>query len=322
MKLVITVDVEEEGLFTGRYPRIPSGVKSVHELARVEFITREFRFPLTLLVTYPAAVDRECGRVLRSWRRELGAEIGAHLHPWNTPPFPKLPFPEPVRSDLLPDPLIRAKLESLTEAMGNRLEVKPASFRMGRFDLSAGMRRLLPACGLHTDSSVVPYRLMENGADHFLAENDPFWWDGNEAGGDSLLEVPLTQLALFPRLSAELYRVSCRMTGKGRLKLFSTFRALGVVGIQPAWYSLPSMQWAARLHHSRGGKVLTLFFHSTELLPGASPYSPSDAAVRRLTEKIRRFLRWLTTRYSIEGMTLSQLHRSIHTTLKPVTSDE
>jgi hypothetical protein len=322
MKLVITVDVEEEGLFTGRYPRVPSGVKNVQELSRIEFVSREFGLPLTLLVTYPAAVDRECGRVLRFWRRELGAEIGAHLHPWNTPPFPKLPFPEPVRSDLLPDSLLRAKLESLNEAMGKRLEVKPASFRMGRFDLGAGMRRLLPACGFHTDSSVVPYRLMANGADHFMAENDPFWWDRNETGAGSLLEVPLTQLALLPRLSAELYRVSRRMTGKRRWKLFSAFRALGVVGIQPAWYPLPSMQWAARLHHSRGGKVLTLFFHSTELLPGASPYFPSDAAVRRLTGKIRQFLRWLTNRYSIEGVTLSQLDRSIRTTLKAVTSDQ
>ncbi len=40
LKLVVTVDVEEEGLFTGRYPRIPPGVKNVQELRRIEFITR------------------------------------------------------------------------------------------------------------------------------------------------------------------------------------------------------------------------------------------------------------------------------------------
>ncbi len=317
LKLVITVDVEEEGLFTGRYPRIPPGVKNVHELRRIEFITRELGFPLTLLVTYPVTVDRKCGQILRFWHRELRAELGAHLHPWSTPPFADLPCPEPVRSDLMPDSLLRAKLESLKDAMESRLEVRPTSFRMGRFDLGEGMRRLLPACGLSTDSSVVPCRLVANGADHFMAGNEPFWWDRDEMGGDTLLEVPLTQLALLPKLAARLYRASQRLTEPRRLILHSAFRALGVVGIQPAWYSLPSMQWAARLHHARGGKVLTMFLHSTELLPGANPDYPTEAAARRLTGRIRQFLQWLTTHYSIEGVTLSQLHHSLRAAQQP-----
>ena len=44
MKLVISLDVEEEGLFSGRYPR-ESGVTNVAELRRLEFIPREFGLP-------------------------------------------------------------------------------------------------------------------------------------------------------------------------------------------------------------------------------------------------------------------------------------
>jgi hypothetical protein len=317
LKLVVTVDVEEEGLFTGRYPRVPPGVKNVYELRRIEFITREFGFPLTLLVTYPAAVELPCAKILRSWHRELGAELGAHLHPWSTPPFADLPCPEPVRSDLMPESLLRAKLESLKDVLESRLEVRAASFRMGRFDLGEGVRRLLPTCGFHTDSSVVPCRLVDNVADHFMAGNEPFWWGRDEGEGNSLLEVPLTQLTFLPELAARLYRVSQRLTEPRRLILHSAFRALGVVGIQPAWYPLSSMQWAARLHHARGGKVLTMFLHSTELLPGANPDYPTEAAVRRLTGRIRQFLQWLTTRYSIEGVTLSQLHHSLRAARQP-----
>ena len=59
MKLVISIDVEEEGLFSGAYARTPTGVSNVAELRRLEFIPREFGFPLTLLATYHVARDPE-----------------------------------------------------------------------------------------------------------------------------------------------------------------------------------------------------------------------------------------------------------------------
>jgi hypothetical protein len=63
VKLVISVDVEEEGLFFGDYPRTPPGVTNVSELGRLEFIPREFGFPLTLLVSCHAALDPGACRV-------------------------------------------------------------------------------------------------------------------------------------------------------------------------------------------------------------------------------------------------------------------
>lgn len=307
LKLVITVDVEEEGLFSGRYPRTPPGVRSVSELGRVEFITREFGFPLTLLVTYPVATHSHSRRLLSRWRRDLGAEIGTHLHPWNTPPFVDLPHAEPVPSDLIPRALLQEKLHTLNRAIQNHLSTQPRSFRMGRFDLGARIRRLLPLYGLQVDSSIVPLRRVSKGPDHFAMPTEPFRWDEIEKGTAPLLEVPLTQVALHAGLARFLDKGSRRAGVRGRDLLLSWFRHVGVVGIQPAWFPLRSMQWAAWLHHRRGGRVLTMFFHSTELLPGATPDFPSEVAVGRLTMKIHAFLTWLVTRYSVEGVTLSDL---------------
>ncbi|MCU0587242.1 MAG: hypothetical protein MUF52_03715 [Syntrophobacteraceae bacterium] len=311
LKLVITVDVEEEGLFSGRYPQVPPGVRSVRELGRLEPVSRELGLPLTLLVTHPVAVDPECGRILDRWRRQLGAEIGAHLHPWCTPPFADLAWPEPVPSDFMPRSLLKAKLESLAKAIESRWGEKPEAFRMGRFDLGPAVRRLLPDCGFRVDSSIVPCRFGPGAADHFLAGNEPFWWDEEEMGGSSLLEAPLTQVALWPGLGACVYRAALGMVGGGRYRLLSIFRTLGVVGIQPAWFPLASMRWAVRLHHARGGRVLVMFLHSTELLAGATPDYPTEASVRRLTWRIRAFLQWLAARYAVEGVTLSRLHASM-----------
>jgi hypothetical protein len=312
LKLVITVDVEEEGLFSGRYPRVPPGVGNVRELGRIEFVTRDFGLPLTLLVTYPVALDPECGEVLDRWRGELGAEIGAHLHPWSTPPFVELPGPEPFPSDLMPESLLEAKLATLSTAIRGRWGVKPSSFRMGRFDLGRTVRRLLPTFGIRTDSSLVPFRFGPGAADHFMAPNEPFWLDEGETGEGRLLEVPLTQVALMPNLAARAYELGLGLDKRRRFLLLSMLRTVAVVGIQPAWFPLASMLWAARLHGTRGGRVLTLFLHSSELLPGATPSYPSEASVQRLTRRIRLFLQWLTNTYSIEGVTLSRLHSSVH----------
>lgn len=315
LKLVITVDVEEEGLFSGRYARVPPGVHNVRELGRIELVTRDLGLPVTLLVTYPVAVDPECGGVLDRWRRELDAEIGAHLHPWSTPPFIDLPGPEPFPSDLMPESLLEAKLETLCTAIERRWGVRPESFRMGRFDFGHTLRRLLPTFGIRTDSSMVPFRFKPGGASHFMSPNEPFWLGEGETGGGRLLEAPLTQVALMPNLAARAYELGLALDKRRRFLLLSMFRNVAVVGIQPAWFPLASMLWAARLHGARGGQVLTLFLHSSELLPGATPGYPSEASVQRLTRRIRLFLQWLTSTYSIEGVTLSQLHSSVPTPL-------
>jgi hypothetical protein len=67
------------------------------------------------------------------------------------------------------------------------------------------------------------------------------------------------------------------------------------------------MQLAAHLHRRRGGRVLTLFFHSSELQPGASRLFPTEAAVRRFVAKIRAFLTWLVETGPVEGVTLAAL---------------
>ena len=172
MKLVISLDVEEEGLFSGRYPR-ESGVTNVAELRRLEFIPREFGLPLTLLVSYRVARDPAACQVLARWRDLYRAEIGVHLHPWSTPPFADLPLPEPVPAEELPRPLLRAKFAHLVQAVHASLGVTPASFRMGRFDFGPKVMGLLPEFGLRVDSSIVPLTLKGPGA-YFLAPAEPF----------------------------------------------------------------------------------------------------------------------------------------------------
>ena len=227
MKLVISIDVEEEGLFSGHYPRTPPGVTNVAELARLAFIPREFGLPLTLLVTYQVARDPAACRVLAQWRDRYGAEIGLHLHHWNTPPFADLPDPEPVASEKLPRGLLRDKFANLTDQVRNALEVTPRSFRMGRFDAGRKVFGLLPEFGLEVDSSVAPLTRKNPDPRFFLAPADPFPLAEIEPEGRPLLEVPITMVPVVagtPELVARLAAVAPPPWGE---RLGSLFRYWG-----------------------------------------------------------------------------------------------
>ncbi|MFZ0927003.1 MAG: hypothetical protein WAN11_00270 [Syntrophobacteraceae bacterium] len=307
MKLVISIDVEEEGLFCGQYARKPSGLKNVAHLRRIEFISKKFGLPLTLLATYPVACDPSCRDVLLSWRDDLRAEIGAHLHPWNTPPLEEMPFPEPVPSDLIPMPLLRAKLGNLTAAIQENLRVVPRAFRMGRFDFGEQIASLLPDHEFLVDSSIVPLRRAAGGPDHFLAPPDPHWL-GYRAEPSTILEAPLTMVPVGKLSGQLIHRLAQTLPRRKADLLLAVFRYTTVLGIHPAWYPLASMKWAARLHRQRGGKVLNMFFHSSEIAPGATPKYRTEAAVQRLVKKIGTFLEWLARTGPVHGVTLSELY--------------
>jgi hypothetical protein len=306
--LVITIDVEEEGLFSGTYPASGAGVTNVQELKRLEFIPREFGFPLTLLTTYPVAQNPAAREILISWRERHGAEIGAHLHPWNTPPFRELSHPEPIPTAQLPPDLLEAKLASLVHYLSETCGQAPRSFRMGRFDWSTGLLQLLPRYGLKVDSSMVPLTYKGEGTQNFLAPADPFWLAGPTSPDLRLLEVPVTMVPVWAFSARAWHRLAALLPANLAEALLSRFRFVGAAGIHPAWFPRLSMRLAAGLHQRRGGRVLTLFLHSSEFLPGGSPDFPDAPAVDRLVGKLRDFLAWLVQRGSVTGVTLSGLY--------------
>jgi hypothetical protein len=305
--LVITIDVEEEGLFSGNYPRAGAGVANVAELRRLEFVSREFGFPLTLLLTHPVAQDPEARRTLLAWRQKHGAEIGVHLHPWNTPPFMDLPEPEPVPTAGLPLSLVADKLATLVNCISGNFPEPPRAFRMGRFDWSPGLLDLLPGLGLSVDTSMVPLTIKGPGLQNFLAPADPFWLEGPASPGGRVLEAPVTMVPVWAGSARAVVRLAGLLPGNLGAALLSRYRFLGVAGIHPAWFPLLSMRLAVRLHRRRGGRVLNLFLHSTELFPGGSPDFPDEAAVDRLVAKLRDFLAWLVKNGPVVGVTLSGL---------------
>ncbi len=236
IRVVFSVDVEEEGLFSGRYDPVAKGVSNVAHLRRLEFVTREFGVPLTLLCTWPVLSDLGCCGILRHWREDLGAEIGAHLHPWNTPPLSGEPGQAWTPSEAMDAALLDAKLAELVRACREVTGQSPQSFRMGRFDLGPKVRALLPRHGLLVDGSIVPVTWSAALPEAFLSPADPYLLPAG--GGPGLTEAPVTMVPLSPALRAAVWRmarVSGPDAGGWLLKRFHTLGAAGTIPPGSPW---------------------------------------------------------------------------------------
>jgi len=309
VKLAVTIDVEEEGLFSGRYESRDAAVKNVGELLRLDRIFKAWGIRPTLLITYQAARHGPYHELLMGLKERWRGEIGAHLHPWNTPPLEPLPYPEPVPSECIPSELLSAKLRSLLdsiEAMGT----VPVSFRMGRFNMGPRMFTILEESGVRVDSSIAPMHKYYGGPDHLSAPADPYFPDPTNPcapGASKILEVPMTILPLTRRLGEFLDRIeNTGLLPRPWIPWFA--RNLASLPAQPFWTGPMRLKAAVRLHRARGGKVLSIFFHSSELMAGGSPVSPTNENIEALLAKLNSLLEWLTVEINAESCTLSELY--------------
>ena len=300
LRVIISLDVEEEGLFSGSYERLKPTVHNVQHLTVLKQLSLEFGIPLTLLCAHSVFMDKKACLVLEDLRDNAAAEIGAHLHHWNTPPLSSgSGSGSPERTHKLNPELLRQKLKTLLSA-GRDFQGEPLrSFRMGRWDLKAELLPMLAEEGIKVDSSICPLRAFNGGADHFLSPSDPYW---RQTPSGRILEAPISQLAIFPALAKTWHGL-----WRKKPKILDSFHFFAAMSANPLWHSAQVMRQAARTHISRGGKILNLFLHSSELMPGGSPHIPDQAAAKRIVAKLQTFIGWLFKNYNCTGIRMGDL---------------
>ncbi|MBU1565766.1 MAG: hypothetical protein KJ630_09065 [Proteobacteria bacterium] len=311
LKLLVTIDVEEEGLFTGKYSHGEAGVENVPELSLLDPIFQSLNIRPTLLISYQVAKHKPHHDYIMKLNEKWKGEIGAHLHPWNTPPIQSLPYAHPIPSQLMPEELLRSKLETLLGAL-SAMGVEAQSFRMGRFSIGCKMFSILEQAGILVDSSIVPTRKEYGGPICLVAPVDPYFPDPEDLssrGNSSVLEVPLTVLPIIPKLDLALECIA--KTFPQSSSAASWFlKYIGSLPAQPMLVGINRLKMAVRLHRHRGGTTVTLYFHSSELMPGACPQHPTKRHVEKFLQRIEKFLFWLCEENGAIPMTLSECRKS------------
>lgn len=299
LRLVVSLDVEEEGLFGGGYARHGATVANVAHLERLAPLLRDRHLPVTLFCAHSVFADAAACAALERFREQCEVEIGAHLHHWNTPPVQE-GGPGYVDAGSVPEEILEAKLRTLFEVGRNFQGAPLTSFRMGRWDLRRNLWPLLARAGVRVDASVRPLHCGRGGPDHYDAPSDPY---SVEVNGVELLEAPLTCTPLFPALPDWVRH--CGDGARGSLQKW------GALALLPVYHPFRAMCAITRLHVARGGRVISLTWHSSEMMPGGAPHIPDAAAVERLLRRVGAYLDWLTATWPVEGVTMGELGRRL-----------
>jgi hypothetical protein len=304
VRIVVTVDTEADGQWDhGR----SLSTENVAAWPGFQELCRRHGVPPTWLITSEIADDPAAVAFLRPLALAGETEVGAHLHPWTTPPFADEPglrcndrshaYPCHLEPELL-----LAKLETLTVQVARAAGARPTSYRAGRFGLDAMGAWLLAELGYEVDSSVTPFvgwashagRPGRGGGPDFRHHDaHPFRVAGTGAPG--LVEVPVTIMPTYAFTRRVAWLRDHWQTRPVRLAR----RALRAAPRpQPLWlrprpeYVLGDLQALVVAAERAPLPCAVFMFHSSELLAGASPYRPAQGDIDTLLGLLDDLFAW------------------------------
>lgn len=306
--LVVSIDTEEEGLWRDRYRATGNTCRNIERLPRLQAAFDRLGVTPTWLVDHPVAVDATAVGILRELVSGGRGEIGAHLHPWCTPPF--FPDGEAARwsfpHQLAPERQ-EAKLAALCDAIESSFGTRPASYRAGRWGFDHTTVPVLEKLGVTVDTSVhtLWWEREEGGPRHARAPQAPYRLARHDAcrpGDSAVVEVPANHV-FVGRGGAALESIFRRAPAAPGLRAIMC--GLGLRSLSPEEHSLGELRRAADAMAARGLPVLNVTFHSSAALPGATPYVRDERELDRFVARTEALLEHILRRHAAVPMGLS-----------------
>lgn len=319
-RLVVTVDTEEDNWEPSRDD---ISVENIRHVSAFQERMEKLGVRPTYLVTYQVASVPWAADLLADLHHAGRAEVGAHLHPWNTPPLREpMELHYHLFRNLSPE-LQREKLSSLFSRIRSELDVQPLSFRSGMWSLSREAVGLLLAEGIEVDTSVLPYMYWHDvpySPSYVRAPAEPYRLarggslQRHHADGE-LLEVPAT--AGYTR---GLWRLWGPVDRFFRTRPMVPLHVPGIlarlglverIALTPETTPFEKMLELTASAVRRGLPVLNVFLHSNSLLPGATDYVCTVEEREAMLERMERYLRKVLGKYGAQPGTLSEVARSV-----------
>lgn len=317
--LLVTIDVESDNLWAGRPEQT---FENIRQIPRVHAFCERFGVRPTYLVTYPVATSESGRQVFTPIVKSGTAEIGSHMHVWTTPPLVPLTAADskyaPYATEI-PYELQLEKMKNLTQAVGDLSGTAPRSHRAGRFGFDGRGLRVLEELGYAADTSVTPawdwrepaHNGGLRGPDFSRAPFEPYYPDREDVsrpGSSSVLEVPVSCFISRP-LPRSVALWLARLPRNNNL-----VRVLRWGGfVRHAWLyprrdvDGRTLRGVAEALLAAGVPVLNVFFHSSEMAVGTSPYTPTEAEVEDSYRKLGELFELALGPLRAQSVTLSEL---------------
>lgn len=154
MEAIITLDVE----WDRKKDKTRIETKNLENIPKIQKIFTKYKVRPVYFCTYECLLDKSFIEFITPFVLKGEVEIGAHLHPWSTPPYFSNKL-EQRKTTIFPHELseleFEKKLITLTTKIQKVFGVKPISYRAGRFGISHSHFPILIKNGYKIDSSFV-----------------------------------------------------------------------------------------------------------------------------------------------------------------------
>lgn len=315
---LITIDTEGDNLWL-RPREITTW--NARFLPRFQSLSERYGLQPVYLANYEMAVCPDFQAFARDALARGAAEIGMHLHAWNSPPILPLTGDDFAHQPFLieyPESAIRQKVAFLTDLLESTFGVKMKSHRAGRWSFNALYARVLVEHGYRVDCSVTPLvswkqhlgdPRQSGGTDFSAFPALPYRMDPGDIrkpGASGLLEVPMTILSLEPGPVAALQRrLPARSLPSRALRRFFP----PAVWLRPNGANRGELLRVLSRALDQRRPCVEFMLHSSEFMPGGSPTFPSEREIERLYEDLEALFESAAARF--RGATLSAFAESL-----------
>ncbi|NUP88231.1 MAG: deacetylase [Candidatus Sumerlaeia bacterium] len=288
---LITIDTEGDNLWAR--PREIT-TRNAAFLPRFQALCDRFAFRPTYLTNFEMAQSPVFQAFARDALARGTAEVGMHLHSWNSPPIKPLTADDFTFHPYLfefPGEVMREKVHVMTDLLEQTFQRPVVSHRAGRWGLDARYARILAQRGYRVDCSVTPHVSWKHdggdpsqhgGQDFRGFPEEPYFLDLDDisrAGVSGLLEVPMTILPSESGLVRRIHRV---VHGVRTLRRVAKRLAPAAHWLQPNGRNGASLRRIVERVVAEGRLHLQFTTHSSELMPGGGPYFRTERDIDRL----------------------------------------
>lgn len=291
-RLIVVVDTEEEFDWSAPFDRNATGTGHMRRIGRFQAVCEAWGVRPTYVVDYPIAAQPDGVAALTPLLREGRALVGAHLHPWVSPPHEEEVNARNSYPGNLPRALEHAKLAILRDTIAAAFGLRPRIYKAGRYGIGPNSFAILEELGFDIDLSPAPPfdYTAAGGPDYSRRGLAPEW----VGPARSVLSIPGTG-ALIGRLPhPALHRLATRPAPM-RLRLPGVLARLGLLerlNLSPEGHGAAEMIRLVRWLHGRGQRLFVLSLHSPSLEPGHTPYVRTEAELDGFLAALEGFLRF------------------------------
>lgn len=288
-KLIVVVDTEEEFDWAKTVSPNDTAVTSMANIYLVQDIFDSYGITPCYVVDYPIVSQSSGFERLQSYYKDGRCEIGAHLHPWVTPPIDEEicqwnSFPGNLNYQLE-----KAKLTTLSEKIQEVFGDYPRIYKAGRYGVGKNTQRILGELGFQVDLSLCPpidYRYC-SGPDFSECSAEPFWF-GDE---NKILEIPVTGgfIGAFKDRGAEVYRLAQKMETIKLAGVLAKFNLLDRLLLSPEGFSSSEHMRLTKSLYDSGVRTFTWSFHSPSVMPGNTTYVSNKSELNAFLDSFKRY---------------------------------